>query len=197
MWPTIAPGDDVTIGPTHDIHRGDLVVVADPHSRNDTHVRRVIAVAGDTFATDRDRAIVNGREVPRCRVGPFEGTLPGYPDERVSGEVFVEFLDSAAYLVFSDASALPGASLDPPTGPFKVAPGDVMVLGDNRLNSVGSQQWGNRKGVGFAESSLLGQPLRLDATTPRLFAGASSALAAGLARCMATKASPEGSALPP
>jgi signal peptidase I len=184
MWPTIAPGEEVSLGPAHDVHRGDLVVVADPDHPSQTHIRRVIAVAGDTFGTSVDRAVVNGTPVPRCRVGAFEGSLPKFPNEHTRGDVFVEFLDGAAYLVFIDAAALPGAKFDPPTS-FKVAPGQVMVLGDNRLNSVGSNRWGARQGVGFAVASLAGQPVGFDTKRPHLFAGASQELVDGLTRCMA------------
>jgi signal peptidase I len=184
MWPTIAPGDEVSLGPVQDVHRGALVVVADPDHPGQTHIRRVIAVAGDTFGTKADRAVVNGTTVPRCRVGAFDGSLPRFPDEHTRGDVFVEFLDGAAYLVFIDAAGLPGAKFDPPTS-FKVAPGEVMVLGDNRLDSVGSNHWGAREGVGFAVASLGGQPVGFDTKTPHLFAGASQELVDGLARCMA------------
>lgn len=186
MWPTIPPGETVTVGPVHDVRRGDLVVVADPGAPGKTHIRRVIAIGGDTFGTHADRAVVNGKDVPRCRVGAFEGSLPLYPDEHVRGDVFVEFLEGAAYLVFTDAGALPAAKLDGPSGPFKVAPGEVMVLGDNRLNSMGSQRWGARQGVGFPIASLAGEPTGVNVMTPHMFEGASAELVAGLARCMAS-----------
>ncbi|HEY8090186.1 MAG TPA: signal peptidase I [Polyangiaceae bacterium] len=186
MWPTIAPGDTVTIGPAHDVRRGDLVVVTDPEHPKQTQIRRVIAVGGDRFSTAVDRAFVNGKAVPRCHVGSFDGTLPLYPDEHVKGDIFVEFLDAAAYLVFIDAGALPAAKFDGPSGPFTVPPGQVMVLGDNRLNSLGSQRWGSRQGVGFDVTSLGGEPTGINVMTPHLFAGAAPELAAGLARCMAS-----------
>jgi signal peptidase I len=196
MWPTIAPGETVTIGPAHDVRRGDLVIVADPEHPTQAQIRRVIAVAGDRFATAVDRAFVNGKVVPRCRVGSFDGTLPLSPEEHVKGDVFVEFLDGAAYLVFIDAGALPVAKFDGPSGPFTVAPGEVMVLGDNRLNSLGSQRWGSRQGVGFAVASLGGAPTDINVMTPHLFVGASPELAAGLARCMASGPAPESIAPP-
>lgn len=133
--------------------RGDLIVFEypDPNPANarQDFIKRVIAVPGDTLEMDHGHPIINGWRVPSCSVGKY--TLPFEGGPR-SGEIFVEFLGEASYLVWLEAN-----SFAPPFGgPYHVGPGESWVVGDNRDNSSDSRTWDNGRGAGVPNDNVKG-----------------------------------------
>ena len=98
MIPTLQVGDHIfvnkfTYGPaipwTHKRvwngmppSRGDVMVFAFPEHPEQDFIKRVIAVPGDRLEARGGHPIINGWEVPSCRVGPYnylEGEPPPDP----------------------------------------------------------------------------------------------------------------------
>ena len=133
--------------------RGELVVFEYPYASLDQRrqdlVKRVIAVEGDTLELQAGRPIINGRRVPSCSLGAHE---LDDGEGRLSGELELEFIGSISYLVWFEQ----GASTER-EGPYRVAPGEVWVLGDNRHNSSDSRAWNSRRGAGVPHDAIKGR----------------------------------------
>jgi signal peptidase I len=128
MEPTIFPSDRLFADKTDRRARyGDLVIFPNPDGPNQTFIKRVIARPGDTLEMKSGRPWINGWQVPSCSLG--EVTL-----DTKDGELVVEFLGDAAYLVFYDA-AVPSTH----AGPLYANASSVLVLGDNRSSSFDSR----------------------------------------------------------
>jgi len=94
--------------------RGDVVVFEFPYPVDDrtvSYAQRVIGLPGDTLSVEDGHAIINGWRVPSCRVTEWNVELT--PGQVATHDLFVEFLDGAAYLVTVE-------QIDnlPSTGPF-------------------------------------------------------------------------------
>ncbi|MBI3647327.1 MAG: signal peptidase I [Actinobacteria bacterium] len=137
MVPTLEPGDRILVDRLAyrfgDIHRGDVVVFSDPSA---THHRSAPVaffrwlVEGTGIAGPEDEDFV------KRVIG-----LPGDTVEIAQGQVFVNGrkLDE------------PYLNRDPDTrsfGPVAVPPGQLFVLGDNRLRS-GDSRFPPPEGLGF------------------------------------------------
>jgi len=129
MEPTILANDRLFVDKSdHRARYGDVVAFASPDD-GQTFVKRVMARPGDVLETRRGRPWINGWEVPSCSLG--EATL----DDK-TGELVVEFLGDASYLVFY--------STTPPmahAGPFYARANGVLVLGDARNDSFDSREF--------------------------------------------------------
>ncbi len=180
MWPVVAPGEHVFSNAIDKTPvRGVVMVFRYPENPSQLFIKRVIATAGDEIEVKAGRPTINGFEVPHCKVGPAGYTDEDLP-ETIKGDLEVEWLDDAVYLVLLDARSFGSGN-----GTWTVKPGEYFVMGDNRDNAHDSRMWFMGVGGGVPLENTQGR-LRLDPQHPRLPKGAES-LAPALASCLAKK----------
>ncbi len=148
MQPNILAGDHLFADKSDRRARyGDMVLFQSPEDASQTFVKRVIARPGDVLEMKRGRPWINGWQVPSCPLGRVTmGTT--------TGELEVEFLGDASYLVFYDDHA----PVFEHAGPFYASPNGVLVLGDDRNDSHDSRTF---------NGGIDGNVLRFDAPRSR------------------------------
>ena len=196
MIPTIAVGDHLFVDKSvrgRVPRRGEVFVFKYPEHPEQDFIKRAIAISGDKLEVRNGHPLLNGWEVPSCRVGSYRYT-EAIDESAHDGELFVEFLEASAYLVFFDNSA-PVADVQ---GPYYARNDEVWVMGDNRNNSHDSRVWYGGAGGGVPASHVKGRArliwlspgashqgvdLAVDPVAP------SPELAAPLATCLAQRPS--------
>jgi signal peptidase I len=136
--------------------RGDVMVFAFPEHPEQDFIKRVIAVEGDKLEARSGHPVVNGWEVPSCRLGEWAYSEYDSPISRHVGDLFVEYLGNESYLTFYDRAS--GYSPDY-QGPYFVKPGEAWVMGDNRNNSHDSRMWFGGQGGGVPFENVRGRAL--------------------------------------
>jgi signal peptidase I len=180
MLPTFAVGADVALSKLdQDPRRGTVIVFRAPERPGHEYVKRIIGLPGDTISANGAEIILNGTPIPRCRIGPWSYVEVG--GETRNGDIWLEALEGSAWLVFHTAGS--GVAH---AGPWKVAPGEVFVLGDNRENSHDSRMWYGGKGGGLPLSFVVG--VATGAAVPTLPRGAEP-LEPALQKCAASLSS--------
>ncbi len=139
--------------------RGDVVVFEYPDDNPDNprqnFIKRAIALPGDILETRGGHPVINGWEVPSCRVGSYSfNEATGYP---TTGELFVEFLGDYSYLTLYEHYR-PENENDR-EGPYHVGEQEFWVLGDNRNSSSDSRRWRNGKGAGVPYPNVKGKAM--------------------------------------
>ena len=200
MIPTIMLGDHLFVDMrAHAPRRGEAIVFRYPERPSQEFLKRVVAGPGDELVVRGGKLTINGWQVPSCRVGSWS-----YDDEssKHTGDVFVEFLERSAYLVFFESGASPP---DEVQGPYRVTDGEWFVVGDNRFNSHDSRMWYGGAGGGVPTAKVRGRATTIwSSTVPGRFGVDLAAdpvppapeLAAPLAACLASRP-PVDKATPP
>ncbi|HXX69404.1 MAG TPA: signal peptidase I [Polyangiaceae bacterium] len=136
--------------------RGDVIVFEFPEHPEQDFIKRVIAVEGDKLEARNGHPIINGWEVPSCRVGPWS-----YNDYESSvmhheGDLYVEYLGDESFLTFYDRAS---GGYPEYQGPYFAKKGEVWVMGDNRNNSHDSRMWFAGQGGGVPFANIKGRAL--------------------------------------
>lgn len=125
-------------------HHGDVVVFRAPANLNETWVKRVIGLPGDTIALSNGHVFLNGKSLPWHDKGPDQAEL--HPGAFTSARRYEETLpDDTHHDIFK---MTPVGALD--TVPTFTVPADqLFVMGDNRDNSADSRVPVKDGGVGL------------------------------------------------
>ncbi len=147
MEPALLAGDRLVAARSdHRARYGDVIVFASPEN-GQTLIKRVIGRPHDVLEMKQGRPVINGWPVPSCPLGHV--TL-----DDANGDLEVEFLGDASYLVFYDASAPVGHA-----GPLYAANDGVLVLGDDRNDSADSRAWHGGRDGNVHASAVRGRAL--------------------------------------
>ena len=156
--------------------RGDVVVFHYPPKPSVNYIKRVVGLPGDTVRVRDDQLIVNGQPVPTTEVGRYSDGC--YLNMRLSTEVLGTHRHQTLSCHTSDyLQAAPVASCNrnihqsyqcddevrgheadrnDTLGDMVVPPGEYLMIGDNRDNSLDGRFWGY-----VPEDHLVGRAARI------------------------------------
>jgi signal peptidase I len=152
MFPSIPAGATIVADTSVNVPaRGDVFAFKYPEHPEQSFVKRVVAVPGETVTTKGRTLLVDGRARPTCVVGRHS-----YAEDNGSkhdGELVLESDGTSRYLLFFEADTAAAGE----GGPWKVKAGEYFVMGDNRNNSHDSRMWFGGQGGGVPTTHLQGK----------------------------------------
>ena len=119
--------------------RGEVVVFRHTCEETRDFVKRIIGLPGDTIEVKGGTIYVNGKAAVRSKGKRFTYTeLEGGAKVRYSGQLWSEDLTGLKHVALHDDLGSPTRD----AGPFKIKPGHLFMMGDNRDHSDDSRVWG-------------------------------------------------------
>ena len=120
-------------------------------------VKRVLGLPGDLVGFDQGRPVINGWAAPGCDAGPYAALVGKLS---IKGRLAVEFIEDKAYLTLwtPGEASFPG---------YRVKPGEVFVVGDDRGMSSDSRLWNSGRGAGVPIETIQGRVSRILLTARR------------------------------
>jgi signal peptidase I len=149
MQPSLLVGDHVLLNKTAYNNQspqiGDLVVFPNPNGRYQNHVKRVVALPGDTVEIKDNVLYINDRPLLYRNATPltYQKVAPGTfaaIESGIAGEIVEEVNADKSYRIQLLKNSGDKGSLD--FAKTTVPNGHCFVLGDNRSNSQDSRHYG-------------------------------------------------------
>jgi signal peptidase I len=144
MENTLLIGDKIAVRKTHGKApaRGEIVVHIYPLNRNETFVKRVVALPGDRVRIVNKQLFINGSAVSE----PYAEHKTSYVDNYRDN-----FPSEASFPLYPPATKMLADNVV--NGELVVPPHHYFVLGDNRDSSLDSRYWGF-----IDQSDIIGKP---------------------------------------
>jgi signal peptidase I len=125
-----------------DPQRGDMVFYVDPANRQQTCIKRVVAVGGDRVEMRDNQLYINGQMLERQPLSPaeIEASKINVHDPNFQGDVFYEINGGSRYKIFLSKTAGDEKMKNFPE--ITIPKYNCFVLGDNRNSGKDSRNYG-------------------------------------------------------
>lgn len=130
MDPTLADGQKLIVSKVYEPKRFDIITTVEPNDSSKVAVKRLIGLPGDTIEYKNDQLYINGKTYNEPYLKDFKAK---FAKDRLQEE----YRYSASYQQKAEvvSNFTPDFSVKVPTGKF-------FVMGDNRLVSMDSREFG-------------------------------------------------------
>jgi signal peptidase I len=134
--------------------RGDIIVFKLPSDGQTDYIKRLIGLPGDKIQVLKGRLIINGEEVPREPIEPYN-TVSHF-NKPMEAPQYIETLPGGVKHRIIQIDGDEGTFDN--TKVYEVPPGHYFMMGDNRDNSSDSRLSADQGGVGYVPfENLIGR----------------------------------------